>query len=662
MELGHNVMHGQWDWMRDPEIHSTTWEWDNVSAAEGWKKSHNYEHHTYTNIVGKDRDLGYTLLRLDPDQPWKPFHLAQPLYNVVLAVGFQWGVALYDLELDEARKGRKPWSRVASDVGRLARKAARQIAKDYVAWPLLSGPSAVPALLGNLTANVVRNVWTHTVIFCGHFPDGAETFDFDESDLDGESRGGWYVRQLLGSCNVDGPPVLHLMTGNLSYQIEHHLFPDLPSNRYAEVAPRVRALCERYGLPVRERPAAQAVRAGGAQDPADVAARRRPTAAGEDHATAARARTRRSGWPPSSPAGRRRAAPRRSPAARAGRRARRANASRRPGEPVADRLRVDVERARGRRHVAVRVRARRAASRVARARAAGVMASQRRQARRRRSRARGASSATSARSSRCSSARASVSSPSRPAACSGHARHRPPRRLVRARPRHRRPEHAAAGGAGPPRAAAAARARPDRARPARRRLDGRADRADGHPVHHPQRVAVAERHDRELRRQRPARPLGGALHRGRIARRRRAAAAPPARGAASARSPRAATARARTRPPRRPPGGRCRRRSPPRTRTSARGSSDASAQLRGRPPRHAGADAVGRLQRVERAARAELGAPDRLVDADVGQVDVAPEQVDELAAAPPPRPRGSAARTHPRAAGRTRRPRPAPRR
>ena len=123
MELGHNVMHGQWDWMRDPEIHSTTWEWDNVTAAEGWKKSHNYEHHSYTNVVGKDRDLGYTLLRLDADQPWKPFHLAQPLYNIVLAVGFQWGVALYDLELDEARKGHKPWSRVASDVGRLGRKA-----------------------------------------------------------------------------------------------------------------------------------------------------------------------------------------------------------------------------------------------------------------------------------------------------------------------------------------------------------------------------------------------------------------------------------------------------------------------------------------------------------------------------------------------------------
>jgi NADPH-dependent stearoyl-CoA 9-desaturase len=59
-------------------------------------------------------------------------------------------------------------------------------------------------LLGNLTANVVRDVSTHTAIFCGHFPDGAETFDFDEAGLDDESRGGWYVRQLLGSAMSTG--------------------------------------------------------------------------------------------------------------------------------------------------------------------------------------------------------------------------------------------------------------------------------------------------------------------------------------------------------------------------------------------------------------------------------------------------------------------------
>jgi len=249
MEIGHNVMHGQWDWMRDPEIHSSTWEWDNVSSAEGWKHSHNFQHHMFANVIGKDRDLGYELMRIDPEQPWYPVYLAQPVYNLVLAALFQWGVALHDLEIDEARHGRKPWSAVRDDLKRLARKAGKQVIKDYVVWPALSGPSAVPAFFGSLGANLVRNVWSHAVIFCGHFPDGAETFDYREEQLEEESRGGWYVRQLLGSANLDGGRMFHIMAGNLSFQIEHHLFPDVPSNRYQEVSPRVRELCERYGLP-----------------------------------------------------------------------------------------------------------------------------------------------------------------------------------------------------------------------------------------------------------------------------------------------------------------------------------------------------------------------------------------------------------------------------
>src|SRR5215210_7668441 len=75
MEIGHNVMHGQWDWMRDPKIHSTTWEWDNASPADQWKHAHNMEHHTYTNVLGKDGDLGYGIMRVDEDQPWTAFHL-----------------------------------------------------------------------------------------------------------------------------------------------------------------------------------------------------------------------------------------------------------------------------------------------------------------------------------------------------------------------------------------------------------------------------------------------------------------------------------------------------------------------------------------------------------------------------------------------------------
>jgi len=246
MEIGHNVLHGQWDWMRDAEIHSTTWEWDFPMPANMWKHSHNFIHHTFTNVLGKDRDIGYSIMRVSPDQPWHPVYLAQPIYNAILATLFEWGIAVYDLELERAFHGQKSWRQTLGQLGTVLRKGGRQIAKDYIAFPLLAGPSFLPALLGNLTANVSRNLWAHTIIFCGHFPDGSEVFT--EEQLDGETRGEWYVRQLLGSSNIEGSPLFHIMTGNLSHQIEHHLFPDLPSNRYAEIAPKIRELCERYGL------------------------------------------------------------------------------------------------------------------------------------------------------------------------------------------------------------------------------------------------------------------------------------------------------------------------------------------------------------------------------------------------------------------------------
>ncbi len=246
MELGHNILHGQWDWMRDPKIHSTNWEWDHASPSEFWQKSHNYEHHTFTNIRGKDRDLGYAIMRITPEQEWKPADLIQPLTNVVLSLIFEWGIAIYDVELEKVAAGTKPWSKAKAELGTLWRKARKQLAKDYVLFPLLSGPGVLATVAANATASTLRNIWSHAVIFCGHFPDGTETFEEDR--LDGETQGEWYIRQMLGSANLTGGPLFHIMTGNLSHQIEHHLFPDVPSNRYSQIAPRVEEICQRYGL------------------------------------------------------------------------------------------------------------------------------------------------------------------------------------------------------------------------------------------------------------------------------------------------------------------------------------------------------------------------------------------------------------------------------
>ena len=121
------------------------------------------------------------------------------------------------------------------------------MAKDFVIYPALTGPGFKRTLTANLTANLIRNVWAYLVIFCGHFPDGAEKFTVAE--YENETHAEWYLRQMLGSANIDAGPVMAFMTGNLSYQIEHHLFPDLPSNRYAEISERVRVLCAKYDLP-----------------------------------------------------------------------------------------------------------------------------------------------------------------------------------------------------------------------------------------------------------------------------------------------------------------------------------------------------------------------------------------------------------------------------
>ena len=210
---------------------------------------------------------------------------------------FEWGVAVHDMDIDAIRKREKPWSEVRKDLKGIGVKARAQIVKDYLGWPLISAgafalvqlasrgrleqpaesrlarrlrkvsnkgrlgatasfldkaaPGVESTYLRTLTAdavaNVIRNIWAHAIIFCGHFPD--QTYTFTQEETENETRGGWYVRQLLGAANIDGSPLFHLISGNLGYQVEHHLYPDMPSSRYSEIAPQVKDICDRYELP-----------------------------------------------------------------------------------------------------------------------------------------------------------------------------------------------------------------------------------------------------------------------------------------------------------------------------------------------------------------------------------------------------------------------------
>lgn len=245
MEIGHNVMHGQYDWTKDPQLDSRSYEWDIVCTGDDWRHCHNYEHHTFTNVLGMDRDVGYGWLRVSSEQPWKPIYLLQPIAAPLLALFFQWGVGAHDLRIDEVFDGKQSLAQLWKRSRPFLTKAGWQLGKDYALFPALALGNAPRVLAGNLLANGLRNLWTFSVIFCGHFPQDVRVYHPDETR--NESRGQWYVRQLNGSANIEGSRLLHLLTGHLSHQIEHHLFPDLPAARYPELAPRIRELCARYG-------------------------------------------------------------------------------------------------------------------------------------------------------------------------------------------------------------------------------------------------------------------------------------------------------------------------------------------------------------------------------------------------------------------------------
>ena len=237
-----------------------------LARREQWKHSHNELHHTYTNVLGKDNDLGYGIMRVDEDQRWEPVlprpaavELPQRLLLRVRHRGLR------------PRARQEPASRSAAQGPGVPARAPRQVLRkirSQVHQGLRRPPAAVRARRSSTrsTANVDRQPGPQPVDPLGHhvrpLPRGRRDLRARRS-IEGETRGEWYLRQMLGSANITGSKAMHFMTGNLSHQIEHHLFPDLPSNRYAEIAPQGAGhLFERYGLHLHHRLAAPPGRLG----------------------------------------------------------------------------------------------------------------------------------------------------------------------------------------------------------------------------------------------------------------------------------------------------------------------------------------------------------------------------------------------------------------
>ena len=250
MEIGHNVMHGQYDWTRDPTLDSHAYEWDIVCAGDDWRHSHNYEHHTFTNILGQGSRHRLRVPARLPRAALAPGAPRAAARRRSCSRSRSSGAsALHDLRVDEPLDRQAVARRTLRARARpFLRKAGWQLGKDYV---VLSRARAVeraarlrrqsPGQRRAQPVDVRRSSSAATSpTACSVF---ARTRRAARAAASGTCASSTARRTSRAAR------WLHVLTGHLSHQIEHHLFPDLPAARYPEMAPRVREICARYGQP-----------------------------------------------------------------------------------------------------------------------------------------------------------------------------------------------------------------------------------------------------------------------------------------------------------------------------------------------------------------------------------------------------------------------------
>ncbi len=260
-EIGHAVLHGAYDKLPDADgFRSKGYWWETPIDEESWHRGHNIRHHQYTNVVGKDPDCAYGTIRLNDKVPhrehnehqqWHPLFI-WPTFTFNMAMHFSGMIDVYthraeDFDFIEDRSAKT----IVATHRRWLRKAVPYYLKEYALFPLMAGPMFWKVALGNWLAEVGRSVYSAATIFCGHV--GQDTAAYDPGTK-AASRAQWYAMQVRSANNFEVPHAISILCGALDHQIEHHLFPRWPPNRLREVAPQIRTICERHGVPYQTAP------------------------------------------------------------------------------------------------------------------------------------------------------------------------------------------------------------------------------------------------------------------------------------------------------------------------------------------------------------------------------------------------------------------------
>jgi linoleoyl-CoA desaturase len=262
LEIGHTALHGTFDRLPGAEhFRSGTFRWLMPIDEASWMNQHNLRHHQYTNISGRDPDLRYGIVRLNRRVPYRAYHALQPLTVVSNWLGFATimnvhATGLVDVYIDwqglpQVLRDRKFGTLLRAHYA-LLRKYFYYYAKEALVFPALAALAGVgfwKVLLGNFLSDVLRNIYTALSIHCGHI--NTDAYAPEER---AHSRAQWYVMQVEATHDFEVPVWVSILCGSADRQIEHHLFPRLPTTRLREIAPRVRELCAAHGVRYRTDP------------------------------------------------------------------------------------------------------------------------------------------------------------------------------------------------------------------------------------------------------------------------------------------------------------------------------------------------------------------------------------------------------------------------
>lgn len=265
-ELGHNILHGQYDHLENAgRFHSSKWTWNNTMDEKDWALMHNTVHHPFTNIKEKDHDLGYFAFRVNGAQKWRWYSIFQPFALGWILLNDAHYYAMYtSMSADVARNERLTRKGITNPLGRIW----REVKHSYISMPLQHGWRALRVGSANLLARSIANAYLGLILASSHMTEESEVFE----EVEHETEADYYLRQAAATVNFhnDKPfPKKYLdqmnalkdetldtsfadiFYGAINYHLEHHYYPDLPPNRLRELAPQVKAICEKYGVPYR---------------------------------------------------------------------------------------------------------------------------------------------------------------------------------------------------------------------------------------------------------------------------------------------------------------------------------------------------------------------------------------------------------------------------